>query len=168
MGRQYKHIAVEERCEIFRLRAGGSSIRQIATSLDRSPSTITRELMRNSSGKTGYKPIYADQQSRARRWSGSKLDRDDNLREHVLSRLKQGWSPEQVSGRLARENGKQVISYETIYRFIYAQMAPKKDYSWRHLLPRAKSRRGCSGRRRGHPASFTAHRRPLSERPVQA
>jgi IS30 family transposase len=124
--------------------------------------------MRNSSGKTGYKPIYADQQSRARRWSGSKLDRDDNLREHVLSRLKQGWSPEQVSGRLARENGKQVISYETIYRFIYAQMARKKDYSWRHLLPRAKSRRGCSGRRRGHPASFTAHRRPLSERPVQA
>ena len=168
MGRQYKHIAVEERCEIFRLRAGVSSIRQIATSLDRSPSTITRELMCNSSGKTGYKPIYADQQSRARRWSGSKLDRDDNLREQVLSRLKQGWSPEQVSGRLARENGKQVISYETIYRFIYAQMARKKDYSWRHLLPRAKSRRGWRGRRRGHPASFTAHRRPLSERPVQA
>ena len=168
MGRQYKQITVEERCEISRLRSGGSSIRQVAANLDRSPSTIFRELKRNSSGKNGYKPIYADQQTRARRWSGSKLDRNDELRHQVLARLKQGWSPEQVSGRLARDNGKQVISYETIYRFIYAQMARKKDYSWRHLLPRAKSRRGWRGRRRGHPASFTAHRRPILERPVEA
>ena len=168
MGRQYKQITVEERCEISRLRSGGSSITQIAANLDRSPSTIFRELKRNSSGKNGYKPIYADQQTRARRWSGSKLDRNDELRHQVLARLKQGWSPEQVSGRLARDNGKQVISYETIYRFIYAQMARKKDYSWRHLLPRAKSRRGWRRRRRGHPASFTAHRRPILERPVEA
>ena len=168
MERHYTQLTVEERCEISRLRSGGSSIRQVATSLDRSPSSISRELKRNSSGKTGYKPAYADQQTRARRWSGSKLDRDDELREHVLSRLKQGWSPEQVSGRMAKESGRQVISYETIYRFIYAQIARKKDYSWRHLLPRAKSRRGWRGRRRGHPASFIAHRRPLSERPLEA
>ncbi len=168
MGREYKQLAVEERCEISRLRSSGCSIRQVAASLDRSPSTITRELKRNSSGKTGYKPVYADQQSHARRWNGSKLDRNDELRHLVLARLKQGWSPEQVSGRLAREIGRQVISYETIYRFIYAQIARKKDYSWRHLLPRAKSRRGRRGRRRGHPASFMAHRRPLSERPEEA
>ena len=168
MGRQYKQITAEERCEIACLRAAGASIRKVAASLDRAPSTITRELKRNSSGKTGYKPLYAQHQSRSRRWSGSKLDRDDELRGNVLSRLEQGWSPEQVSGRLARESGRKVISYETIYRFIYAQITRKKDYSWRHLLPRGKSRRGWRGRRRGHPASFMAHRRPLSERPCEA
>ena len=134
MGRQYKQITAEERCEISRLRAGGSSIRQVAASLDRAPSTIARELKRNSSGKTGCKPIYAHQQSRSRRWTGSMLDRDDELRGKVLSRLEQGWSPEQVSGRLARESGRQVVSHETIYRFIYAQIARKKDYSWRQPL----------------------------------
>lgn len=86
----------------------------------------------------------------------------------VLSRLKQGWSPEQVAGRLAMESGATVISHESIYRFIYAQMARKKDYSWRHYLPRAKSRRGWRGRKGGSPASFMAMHRPITERPQSA
>ena len=125
-------------------------------------------MKRNGSKQSGYKPVYADQQSRARRWSGSKLDRDSSLCEIVLSRLGQGWSPEQVCGWLALNTGRRVISHETIYRFIHAQIARTKDYSWRHYLPRAKSKRGWRGRRGGSPASFIAHRRPLSERPEQA
>ena len=85
-----------------------------------------------------------------------------------LCRLKQGWSPEQVAGRLAMESGKRVISHESIYRFIYAQMARKKDYGWRHYLPRAKSKRGWRGRKGGSPASFMAMRRPIAERPQSA
>ena len=112
--------------------------------------------------------MYADQQSRARRWTGSKLDRDSTLREMVLWRLKQGWSPEQIAGRLALESGKHVISYETIYRFIYAQIARTNDYSWRHYLRQAKSKRGYRSRKGSSPASFILHRRPLSERPEEA
>ncbi len=168
MGERYTQITIEERCEIARLRTSGGSIRQVASALDRAPSTIARELRRNSSRKSVYRPRYADQQSSARRWSGSKLDRDSKLRESVFSRLAQGWSPQQVAGRLRREGGRCLISYETIYRFIYAQIARKKDYSWRHYLPRGKSRRGWRGRRGGSPASFIALRRPLSERPASA
>ena len=168
MGQRYTQITIEERCEISRLLEYGFSIRKIASALDRSPSTITREIRRHSSSKGIYQPLYADQQSRARRWSGSKLDRDSSLRETVLSRLAQGWSPEQVSRRLALDSGVVVISYETIYRFIHAQIARTKDYSWRHYLPRGKSKRGWRGRRGGSPASFIAHRRPLSERPDEA
>jgi IS30 family transposase len=86
----------------------------------------------------------------------------------VLSCLKQGWSPEQVAGRLASEEGQKVISYETIYRFIYAQIARHKDYRWRYYLPRAKSKRGFRGRKGGSPASFIALRCPVSERPEKA
>ena len=112
--------------EIARLQAEGRSIRQIAAIVDRAPSTVSRELKRNGS-KAGYKPVYAQQQTRARRWSGSRLERDAGLRERVLLCLSWGWSPEQVSGRLALD--KRLISHESIYRFIYAQMARTKDYS---------------------------------------
>ena len=81
-----------------RLRAAGQSVRQIAAGLDRSPSTVARELKRNGSRTQGYKPVYANERARARRWRGSKLDRDSALREQVIARLQQGWSPEQVSG----------------------------------------------------------------------
>jgi len=168
MGRKYRQLSLEDRCEISRLRSSGASLGKIAAALDRSPSTISRELGRNRSRQSGYRPGYAQQQSRARRWTGSKLDRNGVLREKVLAGLKRGWSPEQVAGRLSLEAGRQVISHETIYRFIYAQIARTKDYSWRHYLPRAKSKRGWRGRKGGSPASFIAHRRPLSERPQEA
>ena len=160
MGKHYRHVTIEERCEIARLRSKGRSVRQIAAGLDRSPSTVARELKRNMSRTREYQPRYANQQARARRWRGSRLERDHALREKVLAGLKQGWSPEQVAGNL--------ISHESIYRFVYAQLARRKDYAWRHLLPRAKSKRGWRGRKGGSPASFIALRRSIAERPQSA
>ena len=69
---------------------------------------------------------------------------------------------------MAMESGSTVISHESIYRFIYGQIARKKDYSWRHYLPRAKSKRGWRGHKGGSPASFMAKRRPITERPQSA
>ena len=57
------------------LYAQGCSLRQIATALDRAPSTIARELKRNASRQQGYRPRYAQEQARARRWGGARLDR---------------------------------------------------------------------------------------------
>ena len=128
MGTQYTHLNIEERCQIARLHAEGYTLRQIAATLDRKPSTILRELNRNGSKTLGYQPLYADKQARARRWRGSKLERDPDLRHTVLARLKLGWSPEQIAGTLHRDRAKRRVSHETIYRFIYAQMARKKDY----------------------------------------
>ena len=166
MGRDYTQLTLEDRCEMARLHTTGHSIRQIAATLDRAPSTVARELNRNGSTTQGYQPGYADQQARARRWQGSKLDRDSTLRATVLAQLQHGWSPQQVAGRLAREQHRPVISHETIYRFIYAQMARKTEYSWRHYLPRAKAKRGRRCYKGRSPASFIALRRPLAERPA--
>ena len=165
MGRYYTQLTLEDRCEMAYLHTTGHSLRQIAATLDRAPSTVARELTRNASSTQGYRPGYADQQARARRWQGSKLDRDSTLRATVLARLQHGWSPQQVAGRLARERQQPVISHETIYRFIYAQIARKKEYSWRHYLPRAKTKRGRRGFKSRSPASFIALRRSLAERP---
>lgn len=168
MGQRYRQLSLDDRCEIARLCAAGRSLRQIAAALDRSPSTVARELKRNSGRQVGYKPAYAQEQTKARRWKGSRLEREASLRRVVLERLAQGWSPEQIAGRLAREAGRRLISYETIYRFIYTQIARHKDYRWRHYLPRAKSKRGRRGRKGGSSASFIEGRIPLSERPPDA
>jgi IS30 family transposase len=168
MGRRYEQLSLDDRCEIARLQANGRSVRQIAAALDRAPSTISREIKRNRGRLVGYKPTYAQEQTQARRWAGSRLEREPDLRRAVLERLAQGWSPEQVAGRMAREAGRKVISYESIYRFIYAQIARTKEYRWRHYLPRSKSKRGCRGRKGGSAASFIEGRVPVSKRPKAA
>jgi len=168
MGRSYGQLSLEDRCEIARLSANGSSIRQIAAALDRPPSTISRELKRNGGAQVGYKPSYAQQQTQARRWKGSRLERDESLRAAVIERLASGWSPEQIAGRLERDQGRKVISYETIYRFVYAQLARTRDYRWRRYLPRGKSKRGCRGRKGGGSQNFIEGRVSLAERSIEA
>jgi len=168
MGRSYQQFSLEERCEIASRRAGGESIRQIAAALDRAPSSVSRELKRNGGRSVAYKPAYAGQQAKARRWRGSRLLRDPDLQAQVLERLAHGWSPQQVAGRLAREHGRTVISHESIYRFIAAQIVRTKTYAWRLYLPRAKSKRGWRGRKGGSSALHIKHRIPIHQRPAGA
>src|ERR1700675_2935327 len=122
MGEHYDHFTLEDRCTIGGLREAGQSIRQIAAALDRSPSSVSRELKRNHGAQVGYKPAYAEEQARARRWTGSRLEHDEDLRDLVLGCLARGWSPEQVAGWLKLHNAPTTISHESIYRFIYAQI----------------------------------------------
>ena len=65
MGRHYTQLTLEDRCQMAYLHTTGHSIRQIAATLDRAPSSIARELKRNGSTTQDYRPGYADQQARA-------------------------------------------------------------------------------------------------------
>jgi len=163
MGTHYEHLSLEERCTIAGLRWGGHSLGQIAAALDRPTSTISRELSRNS-GAHGYRAGQADSQAWARRWRGSRMERQPALRQLVLDRLAMGWSPEQIAGRLALEHSSMRISHESIYRFIDAQIRRSNDYSWRHYLPRAKSRRGRP-RLPPQPLVHIKHRISIEQRP---
>jgi IS30 family transposase len=172
MGDDYGQLSLEERIEIYRLHAGGKSRRAIAVHLGRAASTISRELRRNSvrtkAWPGGYEPVRAQHLAeRRRRWDCRfKLERQPDLRDLVRTRLAMGWSPEQIAGRLTREHGRTLISHESIYRFIYHRSA-QKDY-WHRLLPRAKHRRGRHVRFGGSMIDIIKHRRPLSERPLEA
>ncbi|MGY3610347.1 MULTISPECIES: IS30 family transposase [unclassified Bradyrhizobium] len=168
MGQCYGQLSLDERIEIYRLHAGGKSQNQIASALGRAPSTISRELRRNSRPTKvwagGYEPVRAQQLAeRRRRWDCRfKLARQPHLRDRVGKGLAMGHSPEQIAGRLALEHGRVIISHESIYRFIYHRTA-QKDY-WYRLLPRHKKIRGRRGRSR---ASVIKHRRSIAERPVE-
>lgn len=164
MGRKYQHFSLEEREAIARLRADGQSNRKIAAALGRSSSSISRETHRNQTVKGSYQPTYADEKAWARRWHGSRLMRQPDLQALVLTKLTMGWSPEQVAGRLALDNITPRVSYESIYRFIYAQLARTNDYTWRHYLPQAKSKRGW-GRKPHNPMHHIKDRVSIRKRP---
>lgn len=171
METRYQHLTVEERIELYRLHKEGHSLRAIAKILKRSPSTLSRELKRNSTPTKvwpgGYEPARAHSlANRRRHWDNRfKLTRDPTLQRHVHERLQQGWSPEQIAGTLASEQGHPVISHESIYRFIYHRSA-QKDY-WHRLLPRRKSRRGRLGIRGGSPVNHMKDRVSIHDRPAE-
>jgi IS30 family transposase len=166
MGEKYEQLSLEQRCTIARHRQAGKTIRQIAAAMDRAPSTIARELRRNSGSQVGYQPGYAEQQAKSRHWRGSRLLRNPDLQHTVLKSLQQGWSPAQVAGRLKKENKRTVISYESIYRFIDSQIRRTKDYRWRQYLPRGKSKRGWHGHKGGSAVDHIHDRVSIDRRPA--
>jgi len=93
MEQRYAQLSLDDRIQIARLQDQGLSIRQIAASLDRAPSTISRELKRNRAATKPYKPIVAEERTAARRWKGSRLERHAPLRQTILAGLAAGLSP---------------------------------------------------------------------------
>ena len=126
-------LTLAEREELSRGVVAGRSLRSIAASLGRAPSTISREIRRNG-GRRGYRASKADQAAwdRARRPKRCKLVENRALARIVAEKLQLEWSPEQIAGWLKRkypDEERKRVSHETIYRtlFIQARGALKKE-----------------------------------------
>jgi len=147
LARTYRQLDLDERRTLFRLIEARTPVGEIAERLGRHPSTLYRELGRNrfrdgDRGFCGYFPLNAQDLARRRRRRRRKLTADDALREHVVERLRDGWSPQQIAGRLKREptDGGASVCHETIYRHVYGPEG-REDGLHRHL-PKARRRRG--------------------------
>jgi IS30 family transposase len=122
-----RFLSESERVAIADGLAHRLSIRSIAASIRRSPSTVSREIRRNRDFETSrYRPFAAHRQAARRRERSrpGKLARNTELRHFVAECLKVRWSPEQISGRLVRafpERPDMRIAPETIYRAIYSR-----------------------------------------------
>jgi len=121
--RASSHLTLSEREEIRVGLSAKKSIRAIAHSLNRSPSTISREIQRNR-GSRYYKAVDANNRANrmAKRPKPCLLEKNLELRDFVLEKLELKWSPEQISGWLKntvyRRKSMQ-ISAETIYKTLY-------------------------------------------------
>jgi IS30 family transposase len=118
-------LILPEREEISRGIVAGDSVRSIARTLNRSPSTISREIIRNGDWQ-GYRASEADQAAwdRAQRPKICKLVRNRHLARTVASKLKQLWAPTQIAGWLKYtypDDENFLVSHETIYRSLYIQ-----------------------------------------------
>jgi transposase, IS30 family len=129
-----RYLSLGEREEIAVGLAAGDSVRAIAARLARAPSTISRELTRNSPRKRGqvYLARYrataaqAKTDARARRPKPAKLATDPVLRDYVQTKLscEQHWSPAQIARRLVLDfpdDERMRVCHETIYQAIYVQ-----------------------------------------------
>jgi IS30 family transposase len=163
-------LTLAEREEISRDIVAGQSIRAIAATLSRAPSTISREIRRND-GAGGYRASQADQAAwnRACRPKVCKLVENRSLAHLVADKLRLEWSPEQIAGWLKRTypNDEDFqVSHETIYRslFIQARGALKKE-----LMAHLRRTRGTR-RSRHHTQKTSIHGQiadaiSISERP---
>lgn len=131
--RSHHALTMAEREDISRGIVAGLSIRHIAANLNRSPSTISREISRNG-GCAHYRATQADESAwqRALRPKQCKLAQYPKLARIIEVKLKANWSPEQIAGWLKRTHpGDESyhVSHETIYRslFIQARGVLKKE-----------------------------------------
>jgi len=126
-------LTLTEREEISRGVFAGQSLRSIAASLGRAPSTVSREIKRNG-GRRRYRANDADQAAwdRAHRSKTCKLVQNRALARIVASKLQLQWAPRQIAGWLKRtypDDENYQVSHETIYKslFIQARGALKKE-----------------------------------------
>ena len=164
-------LTLAEREEISRGVVVGHSVRSIAATLDRSPSTVSREISRNG-GRGCYRATQADQAAwdRAHRPKRCKLAHNRVLARLVASKLQREWSPQQIAGWLKcryPDDENHRVSHETIYRslFIQARGALKKE-----LLGHLRRTRGMR-RSRHHTQKTEDHGRitdtiSIRERPA--
>ncbi len=169
--RSRRCLTIAERESISRGLAAGLSMRLIAIQLGRSPSTISREIERNR-GIHRYRAVDADDKAwqRAMRPKVCLLAAKPYLCETVASKLRQNWSPEQISGWLRREfpdNADMRVSHETIYRslFIQARGVLKKELV-SHLRSRRMMRRSKFATTEGQPRGQIIDAVSIRERPA--
>jgi len=143
-------------------------VNQIAAEIGRHRSTVYREITRNRFEDNelpylnGYYGVSAQRCADARRARRRKLVRLEDLRNAVIAQLKEGWSPEQIAGRLGYERHPVRVSHETIYAYVYSPDGQSEGLA-RHLPSRRRKRRPRYGRKpRGlvFPPDRSIHERP--------
>lgn len=156
-------LTEEERDRIALYKSQGISVREIGRRLHREHSTILREIQRNRFGEY-YVAIHAQHVAEQRKSAAGKRPplKDKRTYSYVLEKLGQGWSPEQIAGRLCLEQGRRIVCHETIYQFIYAKET-KEARLWEYLPRKQKRRKKQHGRATQKvriPQRVSIHHRP--------
>jgi IS30 family transposase len=166
MPKPYKHLTNHDRDLLSVLRSNGKSLREIARLLNRDAATISRELKRNA--PPVHTRYYLAHKAHARAIDRAIISRTHKrlkhakIRRYVRQRIKGGWSPELIAGRLKSLRPKLSVSHEAIYQWLYADA--------RELIPllvRAHKNRKRRGYSRRHRKTHIPDRVSIKERPEQ-
>lgn len=156
----YKHLISEQRYAIYVMLQKNKQRKEISAAIGVSPSTITRELERNSGshGRYNWTTAQANATYRKHRQPGNHAVKEEVKAEAVSLLVKELWSPKQISGRLALEGKK--ISHETIYKMIRTDKVNGGDL-YKNCRHRLKHRRKPVGEARIKiPNRTSIHDRP--------
>lgn len=162
----YKHITDHERDLIATWHAEGVSNKDIAKRIKRDTTTIGRELKRNSFQGEHYIAIHAAKKAQEREQGAKKRHplKNSAVYSYVTEKLGDGWSPEEIAGRLKRNHGRTIICHETIYQFIYSDHPEAHRLKLWEYLPRKQKKRKRQNGRSVHkiriPDRVSIHKRP--------
>jgi transposase, IS30 family len=163
-------LTMEDREDISRGLAKGLDNKDIAFSVGRDESVVSREIARHG-GREAYRAWKADAAARESRSRPKerKIDADPELRGRVAGDLKKGWSPEEIAGRLCYERSRgetdMSVSHEAIYTWIYAQ--PKGELARAGIILRTgREQRKPRGRKKTPGARITGMR-SIEDRPAE-
>jgi len=150
MANKTNELTETERDKLAVNRAKGLGVRACARELGRGVSTVSEELKRGSLPTGEYIAIYAQWRSELHKGNRQEREQLKNpwLYAYVMEKLREGWSPEQITGRLKRiypDERNRHLSPETIYQFIYAREQADK-LLWEYLPRKQKKRRKQHGR----------------------
>ena len=155
----YTQLTQEERYQIYALKKAGHIQAEIAEIIGRNPGTISRELRRNR-GLKGYRPQQAHNLALTRRYDKAQPRIDSQVWQLVEALIREEWSPEQVVGRVAMEQGVS-ISHEWIYQYIYADQRSGGDlYRSLRCQKVQRKRYGIYSRRGTIPNQVSIDERP--------
>lgn len=124
-----RYLSQDERIEIADLRRAGLSVRQVAAKIGRAPSTVSREMRRNSRRDGTYRPFEAHRWAivrRARRHR-RRIEKNPQLCALVAALLAQRWSPQQIARHLRRQypdDRSMWLCHESIYQGVYQPRSP--------------------------------------------
>ena len=158
----YKQLTSEQRYTISVLLQNRTKQKEIAKAINVSPSTVSREIRRNSGvrGRYNWETAQANAVQTKRRKPGNRSIDKDVMEEGKHLLVTEQWSPEQISGVLAKDG--KYISHETIYRMIRKDKA-EGGTLYKHCRHKLKRRaRPVGGRRISIP-----NRTSISERPAE-
>lgn len=128
----HKQLNSRDRVTLEKLFYAKVKQKDMAMILRKDKSTISRELSKNKDKNGKYRAKIAIKKVKKRRTLANqkfkKLTSKFPLRRFVGRKLKEYWSPEQISGYLERKRGEKVICHETIYQFVYEDRSDLKKY----------------------------------------
>jgi len=157
--RGYTQLTQEERYQIYALKKAGHDQAEIAELLERDKSTISRELRRNR-GLKGYRPQQAHNLALRRRYDKAQPRIGNPVWQLVEALIRDEWSPEQIVGRVAMEQGVS-ISHEWIYQYVYADKHSGGDlYRCLRCQKVRRKRYGVYSRRGTIPNQVSIDERP--------
>jgi IS30 family transposase len=156
MKRRYKHLNHFDRDRIEAMLSCGVKQKEIAKVLGKDKGTISREIKRNrrklrqsGGNKDGlYQSSVADHKAYVRRLysksQGQKIRENKELEDYIKKKLKLGWSPDIISGRMRVEEKSFYASKDLIYAWLYSVWGEKYTkylYSKRDRKKRRRPKR---------------------------
>lgn len=169
--KSFKHLSLRERETISKKLSEGFSCNQIGIHLDRSGSTISRDIIKNNMTKETYWAIDADFHYDCRKEKPKRPKKIENniyLKEYIHAKIKLQWSPQQIANRLKEVYPLDMsmrASHETIYTYLYClSRGSLKEELMSHLRRERKERQKRSTvhkMRRMIPDMVSISERPL-------